>query len=172
MMDYLLKLTFRIVRAAVPRNKQCSSVWKAQLEIKRMPESIHGKLLFFAHNPTTLRLVVHWQGLFFSASTLIFVPLGWLKSPTPLNVYIIEMSPQVSSLPFLIFHRNIWWMDNKGFRMYRHNFGSCIFVHIIRIVLWNINHKMSGYLSKYWYVRPILLTWIYFNQSMDKQLHT
>ena len=146
------------MRAAVPRNKQHSFVWKAQLEIKRMSKSTNRKLLFFADNPTTLRLVVHWQWRFISARTSIFVLLGWLNSSMPLNVYWkihIKMSPHVSALPFLIFHRNIWRMDNKGFTMYPNNFRSCMFGHIIHIVLWNINHKMNCCLSKYWCVRPI-----------------
>ena len=54
--DNLRKLTFRQVRAALTHNKQYSSVWTAKLEIKGMSESTHRKLIFFAGNPTILRL--------------------------------------------------------------------------------------------------------------------
>ena len=136
MMDYLPKLTFLLVRAAVPRNKRFTSDWKAQLEIKGMSESTHRKLFFFADNPTTLRLVMHCRGLFLSASTSIVVPFGWLKSPTALNVYRMMHYWNVApgfSMTFRHFQSE-YLMDNKGFTMYQNNFRSWMFVHIVHIV--------------------------------------
>ena len=172
MMDYLRKLTFFLVRSTVSHNKNLIVFEKHSLKLKEC-HNLHIEYYFSLLTTQLIyaSLCTGKVGLFFRASTSIFVSLGKLKSPSPLNLYWkihIEMLPLVSALLFLIFHRNIWWMDNKGFTRYQNNFSSCMFVHMIHIVFWNINHSTNCYLNQYWYVKPLLLRWVDFNQSMDK----